>query len=84
MGSPPTHTPDWHVSVCVHAFPSLHAAPLGLWVYTQPLRGEHVAVLQGSAAHVMPPPPWQTPLWHVSFCVQRSPSSQAVPLALLA
>ena len=23
----PAHVPAWHVSVCVHAFPSLHAAP---------------------------------------------------------
>src|SRR5262249_4574146 len=26
-GLPPTHAPDWHVSVCVQASPSSHAAP---------------------------------------------------------
>jgi len=26
-GFDPVHVPDWHVSVCVHAFPSLHAVP---------------------------------------------------------
>ena len=25
---PPAQTPAWHVSPCVHAFPSLHAVPL--------------------------------------------------------
>jgi hypothetical protein len=24
----PVHAPLWHVSVCVHALPSLHAVPL--------------------------------------------------------
>jgi hypothetical protein len=28
-GFDPVHTPDWHVSVCVHAFESLHALPSG-------------------------------------------------------
>jgi hypothetical protein len=26
-GLAPTHVPAWHVSVCVHRFPSLHAVP---------------------------------------------------------
>jgi hypothetical protein len=25
----PVHVPFWHVSFCVHAFPSLHDVPLG-------------------------------------------------------
>ena len=28
-GFVPVHTPVWQVSVCVHAFASLHSAPLG-------------------------------------------------------
>ena len=28
-GFEPVHVPPWHVSACVHAFPSLHAVPLG-------------------------------------------------------
>jgi len=28
IGFDPVHTPPWHVSVCVHALPSLHAVPL--------------------------------------------------------
>lgn len=27
---PPVHTPDWHVSSCVQALPSLQAVPLGV------------------------------------------------------
>ena len=30
-GLAPVHTPAWHVSVCVHALPSLHEAPLALF-----------------------------------------------------
>ena len=29
FGLPPTQVPDWHVSVCVHALPSLHTVPFG-------------------------------------------------------
>jgi hypothetical protein len=29
-GLAPVQTPAWHVSDCVQAFPSLHAAPFGL------------------------------------------------------
>ena len=28
-GLPPVQTPDWQVSVCVHALPSLHDVPFG-------------------------------------------------------
>jgi hypothetical protein len=31
-GFEPVQTPAWHVSVCVHALPSLHAVPSGAWV----------------------------------------------------
>jgi hypothetical protein len=38
-GLDPVHTPDWHVSVCVHALPSLHDVPFAL------LGFEHTPVL---------------------------------------
>jgi hypothetical protein len=28
-GFDPVHVPDWHVSVCVQPFPSLHEVPFG-------------------------------------------------------
>src|SRR4029434_123337 len=31
----PVQTPPWHVSLCVHALPSLHAVPLARGVATQ-------------------------------------------------
>jgi hypothetical protein len=32
---PPVQTPAWQVSVCVHAFPSLHAIPLAALGFEQ-------------------------------------------------
>ena len=34
-GFDPVHTPAWHVSVCVHALPSLHAEPSALFGFVQ-------------------------------------------------
>jgi len=34
-GFDPVHVPDWHVSVCVQAFPSLHGALFGLAGFEQ-------------------------------------------------
>ena len=51
----PVHAPAWHVSVCVHAFPSLHAVPFALGVATQLLVSpseEHVPTLQESFSAV--------------------------------
>ena len=37
------HVPDWQVSVCVHALPSLHALPLGFVGFEQaPVAALHV------------------------------------------
>jgi hypothetical protein len=66
----------------VHALPSLHKVPLGAAGLKQaPVVGLHVpAWWQGSgAAQVIGLAPLQVPAWHVSVCVQRLPSSQAVP-----
>ena len=41
-GLPPVHTPAWQVSVCVHAFPSLHAVPFATVGFEQtPVLGLH-------------------------------------------
>ena len=80
----PVQTPDWHVSVCVHAFPSLQLVPLLAFGF------EHrpVLVLQvpatwhwSLAVHTTGLLPVHTPVWHVSVCVHEFPSLQAVPLA---
>jgi hypothetical protein len=42
-GLAPVHVPPWQVSVCVHAFPSLHAASSGRAGFVQlPVAGLHV------------------------------------------
>jgi hypothetical protein len=41
-GFAPVHAPVWHVSVCVHMLPSLHAVPLALAGFEQPVLGLHV------------------------------------------
>ena len=42
-GFEPVQTPDWHVSVCVQALPSLHAVPLAAPGFEQaPVAGSHV------------------------------------------
>jgi hypothetical protein len=76
-------TPAWQVSVCVQAFPSLHAVPLGALGFEQ----TPVAVLQtpatwhaSSAVQTTGLPPVHTPAWQVSVRVQAFPSLHAVPL----
>jgi hypothetical protein len=80
-GAPPVHTPATHASPVVQASPSSQAAPSGFAGLEQPVDALHVpAVWHGSsAAHTTAEPPPHTPAWHVSPCVQASPSSQAVP-----
>jgi len=40
---PPLHVPPWHVSVCVHAFPSSQALPFGFGGFEHtPVDGLHV------------------------------------------
>jgi hypothetical protein len=42
-GFEPTHTPDWHVSVCVQALPSLQVVPFVALGFEQtPVAGLHV------------------------------------------
>src|SRR2546427_355120 len=41
----PVHVPFWHVSVCVHALPSLHGAVL--FTCWQPAAGSQLSLVQG-------------------------------------
>ena len=80
----PVQTPPWQVSVCVQALPSLHAVAFGFAGFEQPVTGSHVPTLWhwSLAVHTTGFWPVQTPLWHVSVCVQTLASLQAEPLAL--
>jgi hypothetical protein len=78
----PTHTPPWHVSVCVHASPSSQAVPsVALGFEHVPFAESHVPAVWhwSSALQTMGYIPVHTPLWHASICVHASPSSQSVP-----
>jgi hypothetical protein len=81
-GFPPMQMPDWHVSVCVQASPSLHEEPL---IFAG-LEQRPVATLQApavwhgsGAAHVTGLAPVHVPAWQVSVCVQALPSLHDVP-----
>jgi hypothetical protein len=79
----PVHVPFWHVSVCVHALPSLHAVPFVAAGFEQaPVLGlQAPATWHWSlAVHVTGLAPVHVPFWHVSVCVHAFPSLHAVPL----
>jgi len=76
------HVPAWQMSVCVQALPSLHNVPSVAIGFEQlPVAGSHVPATWhwSLAVHVMGLEPVQTPVWHVSVCVQALASSHAVP-----
>src|SRR5437667_184843 len=80
------HVPDWHVSVWVHALPSLHAVPFGSFGFEQvAVAGSQVPA--PSLRSVLPIltglEPVQTPVWQVSVCVQALPSLHAVPFGAI-
>ena len=82
-GLAPVHVPLAHVSVCVHAFPSLQVVPSARLGFEHcPVDVLHVPTPWhwSEAVHVMGFEPVQTPLWHVSVCVQAFPSLHDVPL----
>jgi hypothetical protein len=86
-GFEPVHVPDWHVSVWVHAFPSLQAAPLAFATAVgQPVAGTHAPTVWhwSAPAQVTAEPPVQVPLWQLSPLVHAFPSLQVVPLAAFA
>jgi len=86
IGLEPTHVPRWQVSVSVHVLPSLQGEPSGdfLGLEHLPFAGLQVPATWhwSGAVQVTGLEPTQIPFWHVSVCVQASPSSQTVPLAL--
>jgi hypothetical protein len=78
------HAPPWQVSDCVHALPSLHAAPFGCGVAAEqrPDCGLHTpAAKQGipGAGQTMGLLPAHAPDTHVSVWVQPLPSLHIVP-----
>jgi hypothetical protein len=69
------------VSVIVQALLSLHAVSFGFaGLEHVPFAGLHVPALWhwSLAVHVTGAPGWQLPDWHLSACVQASPSVHAV------
>jgi hypothetical protein len=75
VAGPPWQVPVPHVSPVVQALPSSHEAVLSVW--TQPPEESHVSSVQGllslqSTVRL----PAHTPPAHVSFAVQKLPSSQ--------
>lgn len=78
------HTPAWHVSVRVHASPSLHGVPSAAGGLAHvPVAGSHAPARWhwSTAAHATGLPPAHDPPMHVSACVQRLPSSHGTPFA---
>src|SRR5438876_1643282 len=75
---------DWHVSVCVHALPSLQAVPLAAFGFEQ----TPVDVLQvpatwhwSEAVQTTGFDPVQVPFWQVSGSVEAMPALQSAALA---
>jgi hypothetical protein len=84
-GLVPMQTPAVHVSVCVHALPSLHVAPSALVGFEQtPVLVLHAPTAWhvSIAVHVTGLVPVHVPAMHASVCVQALPSLQLVPSAL--
>src|SRR5947207_565025 len=73
--------PFWHVSPSVQVLPSSHG--LVLFVWTQPLAGLHVSVVQTfMSSQLGAGPPTQLPPMHVSLVVQALPSLQEAVLGV--
>ncbi len=84
FGFAPVQVPFWQVSVCVHAFESLHAVPLAFVGFEHtPVPGSHTPATwhASDAAHTTGVPGTQAPDWHVSLTVHALLSVQAVPFA---
>jgi hypothetical protein len=78
----PVHAPAWQVSVCVHAFPSLHVVPSGFGGCVQlPVDGSHVPASRhwfGEKMQIVWLAPRHAPPMQRSPAVQRLPSSHGV------
>ena len=84
-GLAPAHSPDWQVSTCVHALPSLHPVPSTLFGWLQaPLLGSQVPASWhwSSAVQTTGLAPVHVPDWQVSAWVHASPSLHVVPSTL--
>jgi hypothetical protein len=82
-GFDPVQTPPWHVSVCVHALPSLQLVPFAAFGFEHcPVLVSHVPAVWhwSSGMQLTGFEPVQTPFWQVSVCVHALPSLQGVPL----
>jgi hypothetical protein len=82
FGLPPVQTPDWQVSVCVQALPSLQDVPLLSAGFEQtPVDGAQVPAAWhwSLAVQTFGFAPVQTPDWQVSVCVQALPSLHVAP-----
>jgi hypothetical protein len=74
-GAPPTQEPPVHLSLVVHALPSLHAFVFG--VNLQPPPASQPSSVHGLLSlHWMVPVPVHAPPEHLSLFVQALPSSQ--------
>jgi len=81
----PVQAPETQVSVCVHGLPSLQVVPSARAGFVhRPVPGSQVPAAWhwSCAVHVTGFEPAQIPEWHVSVCVQASPSLQVVPSGL--
>lgn len=81
-GFDPVQTPVWHVSVCVHALPSLHVVPFDAVGFEHvPVEGLHVPATWhwSLAVHVTGFDPVHTPAAHAYVCSQRFVPVHVVP-----
>ena len=76
-GLPPVQTPAWHVSLCVHALPSLHAVPVSraqVPSTAAPAATEQASHAPALQAALQQTPSAQKPLSH------SAPPAQGLPL----
>ena len=83
-GFVPVHVPDWHASVCVHAFPSLQRRSVRRGrVRAAPLPGRRCPRRgTGPRRRSSRRSPCRCPHWQVSACVHALPSLHVVPSGL--
>jgi len=81
-GFPPPHTPAWHTSVCVQAFPSLQAVPVSA-VHAPsaaaPAATEHASQLPALHATLQHTPSAQNPVRHWAAVEQMVPCARSPP-----
>jgi len=81
-GVPALQAPAWHVSLPLHALPSLHGVPFASAVLRQPASGSHVSAVHGLLSlQLRAAPAVQIPDRHVSAPLHTLPSLHDVPFA---